>query len=137
MRAIFFIEIEGVKYYKADSFWSKSKNFTHAKIHTDCKDDKDRFFKSLVSGLKPYPSGTEWDDEDWVKIQRWQGSLYGYQTVVSEGKSDRWTLSEDSVLSKPYYLKRIDTVDRKGEVEFSDAVVVLRDQKINEIINLN
>ena len=135
MRSIYFIEIEGVKYYKTDSFWSKNKDFTHAKIHTDSKDDKQRFFTSLISGLKPYPTGTaEWDDEDWIKIQRWKGSLYGYQTVVSEGESDRWTLSEDSILSEPKYLKRIDSVTKTGEIEFSDEIVLNRDKKIDELL---
>ena len=140
MRAVYFVEIEGIKYYKIDSFWSKSKDFTHAKIHDDSKNDKDRFFTSLISGLKPYKV-EEHDDEDWVKIQRWNGSLYGYQTVLSEGKSDRWTaqmhfrLSEDTTLSNPFYLRRIDSVSRKGEVEWSDAIVVMRDKLINDILN--
>jgi len=135
MRAIYFVEIEGIKYYKTDSFWSKSKDFTHAKIHDDSRNDKDRFFTGLIGGVKPY-NMEEHDEEDWVKIQRWNGSLYGYQTVISDGKSDRWTLAEDAVLSKPFYLKRIDSVSRTGEVEWSDAIVVLRDQKIDDILNL-
>lgn len=134
MRAVYFIEIEGVKYYKTDSFWSKSKDFTHAKIHDDSQSDRERFFMSLLSGLKPRTDGVH-NDEDWKKVQRWIGSLYGYQTVVSEGNSDRWTLSEDTILSKPYYVKRIDSIDRSGKAEFSDAIVVFRDKKIDNILN--
>ena len=133
MRAIYFIEIQGTKYYKTDSFWSKSKDFTDAKIHDDGKNDKERFFTSLISGLKPYKI-EEHDDEDWVKIQRWNGSLYGYQTILSDIK-DRWTLAEDTILSKPFYLKRIDSVSRKGETEWSDAIVIKRDNLINDILN--
>jgi hypothetical protein len=134
MRAVYFVEIEGVRYYKTDSFWSKSKKFTDAKIHDDGKSDKERFFVSLCSGFKPFKKDEHPEDEynDW--ILKYSGSLYGYQTVKSDGNSDRFSLSEDAQLSDPIYLRRIDSISRSGIVESSDAIQILRDEKIDQII---
>ena len=35
MRAVLFIEIEGVKYFKCDTFWSKSENPRNAKVYSN------------------------------------------------------------------------------------------------------
>ena len=51
MKAIFFVEIEGIRFYKTDTFWSKSKDFTNAKVHTDSEDDKRRFFAPLIESV--------------------------------------------------------------------------------------
>ena len=133
MRAIYFIEIEGVKYYKTDTFWTKSSDFTNAKIHEDTSYDKNRFFNSLITGLKPL-SDELLEDEDWVNVQRFIGSIYGYQTILSES-SVFLPLSRDVILSKPFYLKKIDSVNRKGEVEWTDYMVINRDNLINDILN--
>ena len=133
MKAIFFVEIEGIRFYKTDTFWSKSKDFTNAKVHTDSEDDKRRFFAPLIERLKPYKK-FEHSDDEFDKIKKWIGALYGYQKVIKE-VSDGWTLSKDSELSDPVYLRIIDSVNKFGDVDSSDAKIVIRNRLINDIFN--
>ena len=133
MKAIYFIEIEGVKYYKTDTFWSKSKDFKHAKIHSDSNNDQERFFDPLIYQLKPRQK-PEHDEDEWNKLQKWIGSLYGFQRVIKDDESNGWTLSEHALLSEPVYLRIIDTISKSGIVESIDAKVVMRDKLIDDII---
>lgn len=133
MKAIYFVELEnGEKRYKTDSFWSKSKDFTHAKVHDDSNYDKERFFISLCGGFRPWNTD-ELNEQDYESIQKYQNSLYGYQTILSD--FSEYLLPSDALLSEPHYLKRIDTISKKGEVEFTDTKVIFRDKKIDDIIN--
>ena len=89
MRAIYFIESKGVKYYKTDTFWGKSKDFKHAKYHDDSQHDQDRFLDSLLysnyspQGTRPNRSDFEKDDKH---INFWDNSIYGYQTLNDLGE---------------------------------------------------
>ena len=120
MTAIYFIEINGIKYYKTDSFWSMSENYTHAKRHTDSSYDQDRFFKSLIDVLNPYTMLGSFYKGD---VQKCVGGLYGYQHILCEGE-----------LSDPFYLRVIDSILENGQVEWSDAKVTFRDKLIDDII---
>lgn len=138
MRAIYFIEVKGVKYYKCDTFWSKSDKYTHAKIHNDTKHDQDRFFESLIYGFKPYNTD-ELNDEEYERIKNYEGSLYGYQTILDpETPETRFSLKEGANLSEPIYLRKIDSISKKGEAESHDyKTVIERENKINQIIDEN
>lgn len=135
MRALYFIEAtDGTKYYKCDTFWSKSHKRTHAKIHEDTQYDKDRFFTSLIYGFKPY-KGEELSDEDYTVFKKYVGGLYGYQTIIDEVTPEtQFTIKEDTNISEPVYLRQIVSIDRKGEVDSIDYKVINRDLKINSII---
>ena len=65
MTAIYFIELkDGKKLYKTDTFWSKTENLYHAKLHDDSEHDQKRFFESLTSGFKPWKTD-ELNDEEY------------------------------------------------------------------------
>ena len=134
MNAIYFIELKnGKRYYKTDSFWSKSVEFKYAKLHLDTKNDQDRFFISLCGIFKPYKD-EELNNDDYKRISdNYIGSLYGYQTILSKGEV--FCPNENSILSEPIYLIYINSIDKKGNVEYSDARTILRDKKITEILN--
>lgn len=135
MRAVYFVEIDGEKHYKCDTFWSKSKNKKHAKIHNDEQYDQERFFTSLIGGFKPY-STKELSDDEFEKMKRYEGSLYGYQTILDEYTPEtHYTLLEESNLSDPIYLRQIISISRDGITDSIDYKVINRDLKINKIIN--
>lgn len=138
MRAIYFVEVKGVKYYKCDTFWSKSSKHTNAKIHNDTKHDQDRFFESLVYGFKPY-NVEELNEEEYTRFKNYEGSLYGYQTILDPETTDtRFSLKEDVKLSEPIYLRKIDSISKRGEVDSYDyKTVIERENKINKIIDEN
>ena len=137
MRAIYFIEIDGEKYYKCDTFWSKSRDKKHAKIHNDEQYDQDRFFTSLIGGFKPYNT-SELSDDEFQKMKRYEGGLYGYQTILDEPtKETAWSLLEESKLSDPIYLRQITSISKEGKTDSIDYKVVNRDIKIDNIINEN
>lgn len=135
MRAVYFVEIDGEKHYKCDTFWSKSKNKKHAKIHNDEQYDQERFFTSLIGGFKPYNT-KELSDDEFEKMKRYEGSLYGYQTILDEYTPEtHYTLLEESNLSDPIYLRQIISISRDGITDSIDYKVINRDLKINKIIN--
>lgn len=134
MRAVYFVEIDGERYYKCDTFWSKSKDKKHAKIHNDEQYDQERFFSSLIGGFKPYNT-KELSDDDFEKMKRYEGGLYGYQTISDD--EVYFTLLDSSILSDPIYLRQIVSISKKGETDSIDYKVINRDLKINEIINEN
>jgi hypothetical protein len=110
MIAIYFIESKGIKYYKADTFWSKTKDYTNAKEHDDTKIDQDRFLESLLNSLS--------DSADF-----YNNSIYGYQT-----------LDKNKMILDTYYLKLIKLdVD---EYKAIDYIQIIRDEKIKSILGL-
>lgn len=131
-QAIYFVESKGVKLYKCDSFWTKSTRVDDAKIHDDSEYDKKRFFDSLTSDVKPWKSDTLSDEEFKRLKDRYNESLYGYQTI--EGPTNGITIAEDCKLSDPVYLRQIISIDQKGEFDSIDYKVKMRDDKINQII---
>lgn len=116
-----------------DTFWSKSKVFTNAKVHSDSEEDKTRFFDSLLSSFRPM-NGLPYTDEQFDKIQKWNGAIYGFQRVLVE-KSDRFSLLEDTVLSEPIYIKVIDRFVKDGFPETSDARILLREKLLNNLLD--
>ena len=133
MKAVYFIELtDGTRFYKCDTFWSKSPQIKHSKIHDDSEYDQKRFFESLVSGFKPWQT-EELNDEDYQKNKRYEGAKYGYQKVL-DGVTG-FTLPEDVKLSEPVYLTQIETINKKGEVSAPTIESYKRDTKINQILN--
>ena len=78
MDAIYFIETNGIKYYKTDTFWSKSKEYKYAKMHNDSEDDQERFLDSLLFGT------TRFNKDEMEKYKDfYDKSIYGYQTIIN------------------------------------------------------
>jgi hypothetical protein len=119
MVAIYFIESNGVKYYKADTFWSKSKDQLHAKEHNDSQHDQERFLESLLY----FHNIADKSKDDLVKIiEFYDNSIYGYQT-----------LDDNKTILNTYHIKLIQFDDEKFIT--SDYKQTLRQEKINKIIN--
>lgn len=119
MKAIYFIEKDGVKHYKCDTFWSKSKNITDAKIHDDSRVDD--FLKSLTSGYI-VDGGTLIN-----------GSIYGYQTFHESQLDNPYKLKEDPQILQTHYIKIIFV--KEGKFEVVDYKEIIRGQKIDQIID--
>lgn len=82
--AIFFVEKDGVKKYKADTFWSKTVDPMYAKLHHT--DDVDRFLKGYLYSIESYASR---NNDEFIKIKdEYKGIKYGYQTFEEDQKVD-------------------------------------------------
>ena len=138
MNAIYFIERDGVRYYKCDTFWSKSKKIENAKIHTDSEHDQERFLKSLL-----YPLENRKEDVGGFivtarvnpienLIKQFQDTKYGYQTFTNSEISGL-SLKESAKVSEPIYLKYITNV-KKDSYDIIDYKQILRDEKIDKIM---
>ncbi len=128
--AIFFIEKDGVKKYKTDTFWSKDTNPMYAKLHHT--DDVDRFLKGYLYSIESY---AERHNDEFVKIKNeYKGIKYGYQTFEDDQKQSTYTLKENPILSEPVYCFIIEDIDDNGVCKLLDYKVIERDIKINEII---
>lgn len=119
MNAVYFIEKEGVKHYKCDTFWSRSTDITDAKIHDDSRVGD--FLNSLINGyLKD--GGSELD-----------GSIYGYQTFEESQLENRFFLKPNPEILQTYYVNIIRV--KNGRFEIEDYRNVVRGQKIDNILN--
>lgn len=132
MKAIYFLEKNNIKYYKCDTFWSKSKDRQRAKIHDDSKYDQDRFFDSAMSTLKRIGDHNN-EEKDSIK-NFFEGCIYGYQNFEDDQLKNDFSLKEDSEVSEPVYLKVIQNITDDGAFEVIDYKQILRDEKINKII---
>lgn len=133
MKAIYFIETNtGEKFYKCDTFWSRSSKITNAKIHDDSEYDQKRFFDSLIYGFKPYDK-EELDDKTFELFKKYEGGLYGYQLILTKNV-DPYRLPDDVELSEPIYLTKITSISKSGEVDSPTFEAYKRDIKINEIL---
>ena len=155
MNAVYFIEKNGVKYYKCDTFWSKSNKIENAKIHNDSQYDQERFLYSLLDSLDQqlnYVRKTvdlfisdkvralleefKNDPSDGVNesiVNFFQNTIYGYQTFkLSEVEG--FSLKKDAKISDTIYLKYITNVSKEGYYDIIDYKQILRDEKINKIM---
>lgn len=132
MKAIYFLEKDNVRYYKCDTFWSKSQDRQNAKIHSDSEYDQDRFFDSALYSLNRIGNYNE-EEKDSIK-DFFEGCIYGYQTFKDDQLQNQFSLKEDSEISEPFYLKMIQNVKDDGTFEVIDYKQILRDEKINKII---
>lgn len=132
MKAIYFLEKDNVKYYKCDTFWSKSKDRQNAKIHNDSEYDQDRFFDAALYSLSRIGNYNE-EEKDSIK-GFFEGCIYGYQTFDDDQLQSQFSLKEDSEVSEPVYLKMVQNVQEDGTFEVIDYKQILRDEKINKII---
>jgi len=129
MNAVYFIEKNGVKYYKCDTFWSKSDKIENAKIHNDSENDQERFLKSLLYSLD---RGDVRGDVSEDIINFFQDTKYGYRKF-KESEVDGFSLKKDAQISEPIYLKYITNVSKDG-YDIIDYKQILRDEKINKIM---
>jgi predicted class III extradiol MEMO1 family dioxygenase len=118
MRAIYFVESKGVKYYKTDTFWSKSTDFRHAKDHDDSQHDQDRFLDSLL--YRPNRPDFEKDDK---YINFWDNTIYGYQTLNDLGE-----------ITSTINLKMIHYDHSDKLLKHTDYKQLIREEKINSIL---
>lgn len=125
MNAVYFIEKNGVKYYKCDTFWSKSDKIENAKIHNDSENDQERFLKSLLYSL-------DRGDVSEDIINFFQDTKYGYRKFKGS-EVDGFSLKKDAQISEPIYLKYITNVSKDG-YDIIDYKQILRDEKINKIM---
>jgi hypothetical protein len=128
MTAIYFIESKGVKYYKTDTFWSKSTDFKHAKDHDDSQHDQDRFLESLL--YRPNKFNLEINstsiqiDKDADLVDFYNESIYGYQTLNDLGE----IISTVNV--------KIIHYDQSDKLfKHNDYKQLIREDKINKIID--
>lgn len=118
MRAVYFIEKDGVKYYKCDTFWSKSTDITNAKIHDDSRVED--FLKSLI-----YVSTL-------ISKHVINGSIYVYQTFNESQLDNPYSLKKDPEILHTHYIKKL-FLNSNGIWEFMDYKEILRNDKIDKI----
>ena len=140
MNAIYFIEIEGIKYYKCDTFWSKSANFCNAKLHDDTRvEDFIRSynynFEHTGKKLHDLPNSRNSEDYENFRNQCIKniGALFGYQTFDDSEKENDYVLKKDAILNEPKYFYRISDIDDMGNVTIEDYRKIERDKKIDKI----
>lgn len=133
-QAIYFIETsKGEILYKQDTFWSRGKDVQYAKVHYDTDDDKERFFSSLCTSLKPYDVLLH---QEFIKTtqDRYTNSRYGYQ-VVNSNKNINY-IKDDIVnysLQDPIYLKIITSIEDDYTINSTDFTPYDRDSKLNQL----
>lgn len=132
---LYFIEKDGVRRYKTDSFWSKSVKLEYAKIHSDSISDQVSYFKSLcmdITCLEEYMK----PDEQERKLELYdgyEGALYGYQKILS--KRTGIYLDPDCKLGDPVYLNVILDVTHDGKFRTLDYKSYLRNVKLKSVLN--
>lgn len=127
MKAVYFIEKDGVKHYKCDTFWSTSANQKNAKIHSDSIYDQDRFFESATYPISKINENTEEKTKDFF-----DNSIYGYQSFDDDALLNEYSIKEDYNLPDPTYLKLIKFTENGFDV--IDYKQILREEKINTIM---
>jgi hypothetical protein len=151
MKAVYFYEDCGVKYYKCDTFWSTSRDITHAKIHDDSRVDD--FLRSLIDSKVTYPS---WNEET-ILNNMFRDILYGYQTFEeSELKNQgfqgwqgnqgfqgnqglqgnqgwQFSLKENPKILNTHYIKKI-IINSPTDYKIIDYREIIRNEKISDIL---
>lgn len=131
MEVIYFIEKDGVKSYKADSFWSTTQKVEYAKTHSDSEDDQKRLFESYLSSMCIAKEG----GVDFIMSK--QGLIYGFDIIDNGIK-----------ILETKYLKIISKIEIIGEkkrhlgslskfnlnLEIEDYKSFIRNGKINNIL---
>ena len=124
MKAIYFLELNGEKLFKCDTFWSMSRDPYRAKLHSDSKHDITRFFESLLymlnDSLKNNPE------------KNFIGSIFGYQTYNDDQTTDV-LIKNGEIPNNVVYLNIIDKLSPNSN-EWTDFKSVNRDNKIKSII---
>jgi hypothetical protein len=117
MRAIYFIESEGIKYYKTDTFWGKSTDFKRAKYHNDDQHDQDPIIYIMLN----------WDSKNLLLPDKpnnfYNNSIYGYQTLNDLGE-----------ITSTVNVKIINYDESDKLFKCSDYKQSIREDKINKII---
>lgn len=131
---IYFIEVNGVKKYKTDSFFTMSDDAKFAKPHSYHDEDPDRFFKTLC--YLPDKKEKDFFRKRVDKLVTLQGGLFGLQVIQNGGTASfLYTVPQPIELSDPVYFKIIDDVSPDGIINITDYKIIDRNNKINDIIN--
>ena len=75
MRAVLFVEIKGVKYFKCDTFWSKSENPRNTKIYSN---DRMSELKDWLQSIFPY---NIYEDMFEAVYEKYNNAKLGYSTL--------------------------------------------------------
>jgi hypothetical protein len=121
MRAIYFIESKGTKYYKTDTFWSKSIEHKYAKVHDDSQYDIERFFTSLLGYWNRNKEKLTSDELSGI-VDFYDNSIYGYQLI----NDSREPIETHSIKLIRYH---------EGDLISDDYKSINRDNKIDDILN--
>lgn len=132
-QAIYFIETSnGEILYKEDTFWSKGSDVKQAKVHSDSDEDKERFFKSLCTSIKPYNIEKQ---KEFFKIrqEKYKNSKYGYQ-IVNSNKNITYIMDDENYnLEAPIYLKIILSIDDDYSINSTDFTPYNREIKLTKL----
>jgi hypothetical protein len=111
MKALLFVEIDGKKYFKCDTFWSQSFNPEHAKIYSDDSSQLKGWLQSAIHGYiyKSKDKTLEGSIEEWkIWIKKHEGAKLGYLPISNQDLfKNAFSLKEGTKvedLNKPVYL---------------------------------
>ncbi len=121
MKYLYFVEIDGVKYYKGDTFWSKTSDITQAKCYNEHR------VRLLVSYGQGFGYWKETEPDDYKSnYSKHDGALLGYSEYED-------SIDDDSVAIKTAYLF-IFNLNFEAECSYTDYKKVNRSSKIDKIL---
>lgn len=115
MAAIYFIEKNGDKLYKTDTFWSLSKYYKYAKIYSDDKESQKKYLNILMPIINTIDNNI---------IEYYDKILFGYQSIEKFGD-----------IVKTVYLYYIEYDENINEFKAVDYKQKNRENKINELLD--
>lgn|SRR5574343_180485 len=126
MKGILFTEIDGIKWFKCDTFWSKSEKLRNAKIYSSLSHDNIQEFERLLKPVIPsyYLKNDLESPEDSInnyrdRIIELNGSILGYYPL------------DDNVLEDTYRIKEGINIDDLGKPNYL-WIVEINESKIKE-----
>lgn len=128
MKCIYFVEKDGVRKYKCDTFWTLSTDIRNAKIHTIDRD----FFNGYCGYIRISCSSEGSNLEE--KRDRFIGTIFGYSTFDDDQLENPYRLKKEANISGSKFLRIITGISNKYEVISEDYRFIERDRKINGII---
>jgi len=132
MKVVYFIETNGRRYYKCDTFWTMSSNKTDAKVHGDSLENQEYFFETLCGLLTLVKKSVKDSKKLKESYDFFEGGIYGYQVI--EGNFTGYSVDADQEISDPIYLKVIDSVSGDGKYTTCDYKKYDRINKLNKIL---
>lgn len=127
MKAIIFVEIDGVKYFKCDTFWSMSPEPHHAKIYSD--DNRDQLFKWLSPCVQTHVWTSRKNEEDIKKlVTEWKSTLKKYNNA-----NLGYFIPKDDLYKNQYCLKDETKLDTLGECRYLWTIKIKDENEFKEI----
>jgi len=119
LKYIYFIERNGVKYYKLDTFWSESKDITSSKVYSSIN------LELLDSYTHTISYWFENNQDAYLKhYEEWNNAFLGYQTLEDDQTQpdNKYILVDKPIISDTTYIFTLNI--------YKDCTIVLRDYKI-------